>query len=89
MFDRRSYLKQPCDQVISSLYERVNSNTTHIMQLSRCVEKSILLLIVLVPFTPSFTVTGKQVTVRVSWYVVIIGWNLQTRIRKKVLFVSS
>ena len=89
MFDRRSYLKQPCDQVISSLYERVNSNTTHIMQLSRCVEKSILLLIVLVPFTPSFTVIRKQIRVRVRSYVIVVGWNLQTRIRKKVLFVSS
>jgi len=45
-------------------------------------------LIVVVPFTPSFTANGKRVRVRVSWYVVVVNCNLQTRIRKDMLFVS-
>jgi hypothetical protein len=34
------------------------------------------LLIVVVPFTPFFTANGKQVRVRMSWYIVV-GWAPQ------------
>jgi len=53
-----------------------------------CGNERIRLLIVVVPFTPSFTANGKQVRVTVRWCVVVVDWNLQTRIRKNVLFMS-
>jgi hypothetical protein len=46
------------------------------------------LLIDVVPFTPIFTAIDEQVRDRVSWYVVVVYWNLQTRTRKNALFVS-
>jgi hypothetical protein len=86
--DTISYLKLSCDQVISSCCKRVNYNTTHIVQLSRYVETNVSVLIAVVPFTPSFKAIGKQVSVRVGWYIVVADWNLRTRIRMNALFVS-
>ena len=53
-----------------------------------CGNKRIHFLIFVVPLTPSLTAIGKEVRVRVSWNVVVVDWNLQTRIRRNALFVS-